>query len=382
MGRLNVADESNGVIEYMPTTDLTQVRMENELMMAQCQARPRSIAQMKDELSQTLEAFPALAEDAIYRKPVGKGDDGQQKFAEGLSIRSAELLAEIYGYNRVSCTVSQIDEFTVKIEATFVDFQKGRVWQDSGILSKKYKSKTGGVSVTPDDRFYGLICKAEGSRRIREVILRSVSAPLKAWFESKCRDIMDEKLDEDAIKKIIDGFSGFGVSRQMIESILPRPIDMGLTQADKRHLAQVWTAIKHGETTVKEVFSPDDGAPEPTKVQEMLASKKADEPAKKETAKKKDEPKKESEPKTSRMEECATWLKDQTDVSCYYSDAAEGVQRFTIPGGESLHLAFGKIMGLPEGQSYVCAYDDDALTQCMNIVKRANLKVARSAKNQ
>ena len=62
--------------------------------MAECRARPRDMAAIREELADLLEAFPELAEDAIYSKPVGKDrETGEEKFAEGLSIRAAEALA-------------------------------------------------------------------------------------------------------------------------------------------------------------------------------------------------------------------------------------------------------------------------------------------------
>ena len=55
----------------------------------------------------------------------------------------------------------------VKIDATFCDFQRGRIWQDGGILSKQYKSKAGKMTVYAYDRFYKLVVKAEVSNRLR-----------------------------------------------------------------------------------------------------------------------------------------------------------------------------------------------------------------------
>lgn len=251
--------------EAMTRPEVIQMRMENEIMISECRARPRDFEAIKAELLENLQAFPALAQEAIYVKPVGKGDDGQMKYAEGLSIRAAEVLAEAYGYNRVRADVTPIDDDKVKIDATFSDFQKSRIWQDGGILSKWYKSSGGGMKKVPDDRFYSVVVKAESSRRVREVILRSINSGLKAWFEAECRKLNDKSLTPDEIKSIIGHFRDKGVSLEQLSAFIGREPDMGWTSNDKQMLLGIWNAIKTGETTVQEAFPPiEEPAKKPT----------------------------------------------------------------------------------------------------------------------
>lgn len=236
--------------------DLLQMKMENESIMAECRVRPRDFAKMKAELLAQLEAFPELAEDSIYSKPVGKDlDTGKQKFATGLSVRAAEVLAEAYGYNRVRADITPIDDLRVKVEATFTDFQKGRIWQDGGVLSRVYKTARGGMATMPEDRFYNVIAKAEASKRVREVILRSVNAALKAWFFTECQKMQAKVLSEEKVGQIVAYFSGIGVTLEQIEALIGRPAAMGWTLQDKQTLAGIKTAIEAGESTAAEVFA-------------------------------------------------------------------------------------------------------------------------------
>lgn len=235
--------------------DLAILRMENDSIQALAAARPRDFMQIKRELEDQLAAFPGLAEDAIYRKPVGKDQNtGQQKYANGLSVRTAETLAESYGYNRVRTDITVIDEDTVKIEATFTDYQRGRIWQDGGILSKKYKDRYGKIQRTPDDRFYSVVVKAAASKHVREVILRSINPGLKAWYWNKCEEIAGGLLDDKAIQKIVDQFGKIGVTAEMLEVSVGRPRAAGWTQEDRVNLLGIWNAIKDGETTLYEAF--------------------------------------------------------------------------------------------------------------------------------
>lgn len=276
---------------------LAMMKLENDNIQALAMARPRNFDAIKANVAAQMKAFPQIAETAIYSKPVGKvleitcrcghkfevahrkgggrGDDrGQkaeecpkclgteraatslpkQRFARNLSIRAAELLAEAYGYNRVRIDVTPVDEDTVKVEATFTDYQGGRIWQDGGIVSKWTTNRWGKTERIPDDRFYNLVVKAEGSRRCREVITRSINAGLKAWFWAEVDKTLAATLTPEAVNKIIAGFARKKVSKQMIEDLLGRSAD-AWTEDDRMLLKGIWQAIEDGETTVDEAFS-------------------------------------------------------------------------------------------------------------------------------
>ena len=246
------------------SADLLQMKMENETIMTECRLHPRNMEAIKSELADMLDAFPALAQDSIYTKPIGGG-----KTARGLSIRAAETLAEAYGYCRIRSDVTPLDLLSVKVEATFTDYQKGRVWQDGGILSKQYRqaqAKGGGTATYDDDRFYNVVCKSEVSKRIREVILRSVNSALKAWYESECERRLGETLTDAAVKKWIDGFADKGVSAKQVEGFIGRPQSMGWTKDDKVKLLGVWNAIEDGHTTIAEAFGTTPPGATPPKV--------------------------------------------------------------------------------------------------------------------
>jgi len=238
---------------------MQMLRMENETMMTAAKMTPRNFERIKQDLKDLVDSFPDFARQAIYEKPCGSdGDGGRQKIARGLSVRAAEAFAEIYGYNRVVADVIPIDEFTIKIIASFTDFQRMRTYHDSGIVSRRYKQskyKGGGVGVIPEDRFYNVTVKAEKSRYIREVVNRSVNAALKAWFFDYCDEKVAEFMDETAINKMLATFlHEFGVTEDMVENYIGRPRRMQWTRDDRVRLAGVYNALKEQETTVQEAF--------------------------------------------------------------------------------------------------------------------------------
>lgn len=287
----SAVDQARAISQLPPS--LAILKMENENIMSLAAARPRNMMEIKQELSETLAAFPELAAEAIYNKPVGtvslitchcgseyeatsnkkedmtcprckkidvRSERRVQKYARGLSIKAAETLAEAYGFNRVRADVSDIDDNKVKVEVTFTDYQRGRIWQDSGIVSKWYKGRGGSMTKTDDSRFYNVTLKAEKSKYIREAITRSVNPGLKAWFWDQCDKIQDELLDDVTVEKIITQFSGKNVSPQMLEWLVGRPKSAGWTKDDRKNLVGIWTALKDGETTVNDLFSDFFGA--------------------------------------------------------------------------------------------------------------------------
>ena len=235
--------------------DLVAMRMENETIMAACAERPRDMVQIKTDLLEQFTLFPESAEMSIYSKPVGKDPQtGKMKFAEGLSIRAAETLAELYGFNRVRCDVTPIDDDHVKVEATFTDFQRGRIWQDAGIVSKIYQTRTRGMQRHNDDRFYNVVVRAEGSKRVREVIMRCISGALKAWYFDECKKTMAKLLTDEKLAGIVAYFDKLGCTLEQLETIVGRPKTMGWTVSDRSRLLSISNALKENETTLAEVL--------------------------------------------------------------------------------------------------------------------------------
>lgn len=243
--------------------DLMQMKMENETIMAECRVRPRSMEAIKRDLQDMLDLFPDLALQARYCKPCGKDDDGNQKEARGLSIRAAEVLAECYGYNRVRVDVTPLKDGLAKVDASFTDFQRCRIWQDGGIVSQFYKKNPryakfkDEMARIPDDRFWNVTCKAEASKRVREVILRSVNSALKKWFENECVKVASTLLDDDALLKIREYFKGLGIGLERLEHFVGRPKKLGWTVDDRLRLLELRNAIEEREITVETAFDLD-----------------------------------------------------------------------------------------------------------------------------
>lgn len=246
----------------LQTTNYELIKVENDMISAMAVMRPRNNAAVLAELTEQIQTYPSFAESVVYSKPVGKGPDGRPAYARGLSIRAAEAIAAAWGYNRISQTVEPIDDDTVKVTAQFLDIQTGRVWTDSGIVSKFYKKSGGGMARHSDDRFYSVVVKAEMSRRIREAIIRCVPPGLRSELQLIAEKAVAKLLTNEAVERIVGSFGALGVQLVQIEKLLGKQIHKGWTVDDRTTLLQVYNAIKDGETTVAEVFGSLSAPPE------------------------------------------------------------------------------------------------------------------------
>jgi len=282
--------------------DLIQMKMEHESIMAECRTRPRDMKAIMAEIEEQFQLCPEFATQAIYAKPIGTvfavvcecgnryevgarwdrqardhrpRDEACErcekwapkvcrktvKKARNLSVRTAEALAEVYGFNRVHCAVNPIDGSTVKVTASFFDYQKLRSWIAESIVSKSYTTKWKSVQVMDDDRFYGTVLKAQASKCIREAILRCVPPAIKMRVFAIAEKIAGQALKEDEIDKIVAAFGEKGVSLERLEHHVGRTRREGWTKADRLELLEAWNALKENEATVEELFGDLDDSP-------------------------------------------------------------------------------------------------------------------------
>ena len=268
---------------------VVMMKMENEQIMAAAVTRRRSLAEMMAEIEAQLKAYPAMAEGLIYSKPVGRGDDtcadcgeaswrqggrmretcyhcgsanmvpGEMNFASDLSIRAAELLAEVQGFNRIEAAIEPADDMSkATIRAVYVDYANGRVWNESTVVSRSYTNKRKETIFHDVDRFLSVVCKAQSSKVIREVVCRSVNAGLRQFVKDKVREVTSGLLTPERVDQIIKAFERKGVPQKAIEKLLGRTKSNGWDEQDRTRLLEIYNAIEAGEA-VASVFQGIEG---------------------------------------------------------------------------------------------------------------------------
>lgn len=268
------------------------LKMENESIMSVARAQPRDPVKIVKQLTELIEAYPQAADEAIYVKPVGSVTMGncpecklivevpynkdafecpgcrgtvpphqkdtwkETKFAEGLSIRAAESIRSIYGFNRLATTTEVLDDGKVKITGIFVDYTAGNITADDRIISPYYKQKGGGMARTPEDRFLNVVVKAEKAKLRRDIILDSVPNIVKAAFRDACEKKLEQVISPEVIdQQILPFFARYGLGIGHLEKIVGRTRSLGWTVADRIKLKQLASALQNEETTAAEILS-------------------------------------------------------------------------------------------------------------------------------
>jgi hypothetical protein len=167
-------------------------RLENATQMQVSVQRPRDEVKILKAALQELDIYPSLAEEALYSKPVGKDHkptcnnkfncNCPMKYAVGLSIRTAESLANRWGNNAYGCEITADDEQSATLSAVYLDYETNTRTVLQKRVSKTYKARSGGLIKHTLDRF-DVVLAANQSKILREAILRRLPAGLKKEYE-------------------------------------------------------------------------------------------------------------------------------------------------------------------------------------------------------
>jgi hypothetical protein len=305
--------------------NMALLKMENEQIFAVAKAQPRDPMKIVGQLQQLIDAYPAAADEAIYSKPVGTvtevvcpnskcgiryevnqlnqetacpacetkpiGKQGLQtrkvkKFAEGLSIRAAESIRSIYGFTRLATTMETVEDDKVRITGTLVDYSAGNLTSDERVVSPWYKARGGGMTKTPEDRFYNVVVKAEKSKLRRDIILDNTPGIVKALFRDACEQKMRDLVAPEVIKqKVIPAFAEYGITPEHLDKLVGKPAKLGWNEEERLGLRKILNALKNEETTARELLDgledkprstvPDSGA----SIDDVLPPEKTEPPS-------------------------------------------------------------------------------------------------------
>jgi len=240
----------------------TLVKLENNIQMAVAVQKPRDESIILRDALHELDLYPSMAKEAIYNKPVGKDDSGQQKYAEGLSIRAAESIANRWNNSSYGVEIVGEDEDFATIAAIFLDYEKNTRHVAMQRVSKFYKTRQGQVQRIAPDRF-DLVLKANSSKNLREIILRSLPAGLKKEYETKARGILKKEPIAAQRTAMLERLGDAGISEAELEAWKKKPVKDWRREEILEALG-ILNAIRDGEITREAVFG-DNKKQEPRK---------------------------------------------------------------------------------------------------------------------
>jgi len=183
----------------------------------------------------------SLAESAQYEYPRG----GEK--VSGPSIRLAEVIAQNWG--NISHGVVELEQKNGESTAMAFAWDLETNTRVEKIFTVKHKRKARGVikKITDPRDIYELIANY-GARRQRACILAVIPKDITEAALEECEKTLIGNNKEpltDRIKKMLDKFKEFGVTKEMIEKRAGYKIDL-FTERDIIGLIKVYNSIRDG----------------------------------------------------------------------------------------------------------------------------------------
>lgn len=226
--------------------------------VATAHAYPRSVANFKRRALEMVTLDEETAESCIYSRPVGKKKNPQtgeweQSFAEGNSVRMAEIVAACYGNIRVSCRIVEQTERFVKCEGLAHD------------LESNYAAKSEVVEVTVtasgdpySERMRAVVAKACLSKARRDALFQVVPKALCKSISDAAKKIAigDETTLENRRKRIGEWLKTISIDDARLFATLNVNgwSEIGLKEIET--LTGLKTSLKEGDVTRDEAFPP------------------------------------------------------------------------------------------------------------------------------
>ena len=228
-------------------TDQSRAVAEVQAAMMIARMNPRDQIAAMDRILNAC-SRSTLADVAVYQYSRGGTD------ITGPSIRLAESIAQNWG--NLQFGIRELDqrngESTVQAYAWDVETNTRREVTFQ-IPHTRYTRKGSYKLEDPRD-IYEMVAN-QGSRRLRACILAVVPGDVVEAAVNQCELTMKAKADTspDALKKMVDAFAAFGVSKEQIEKRIQRRLD-AIQPAQMVGLKKIYTSLRDGMSTPADWF--------------------------------------------------------------------------------------------------------------------------------
>jgi len=219
---------------------------------------------------------PTLAEQALYSYSRGGTE------ITGPSIRLAEAIAQ--NWSNLQFGIKELEQRNGEstVQAYAWDMETN-VRQEKTFQVKHERYTRKGKYALEDPRDIYEMTANQGARRLRACILGIIPGDVIDAAVSQCEQTLKAKADTsvDALKKLVEAFAAFKVTKEQIEKRIQRRLDT-ITAAQLVQLRKIYNSLKDGMSVAADWFevattteqTPDGNAG----LKEKLKGKKADTP--------------------------------------------------------------------------------------------------------
>lgn len=241
--------------------DQSRELAETQVKYLMAQRFPRDVVANMDRI---LNAFtrPTLAEKSQYQFSRGGSD------INGPSIRAAEAIAQQWGniehgFRERSRGVDGDGVPFSEVEAFCVDLESRTSKRLQFIVRHWRDTKSGGYRIKDERDIYELIAN-QAQRRVRACILAQIPGDVTDAAMEQANTTLRAKADTspEAMQKMVDAFSRFGVTKDHIEKRIQRRIDT-IQPAQVVSLRRIYASLDDDMSTASDWFDIDPNSAAP-----------------------------------------------------------------------------------------------------------------------
>lgn len=232
-----------------PLTDLERASI--DMQIATAHQYPRSIAKFKENALALVTLDEETAESCLYRRPVGKDKDGNEKYAEGMSIRMAEIVAGCYGNLRVGTRTIEATPRYVVVQGVAHDLET------NFLSTAECKESTVNAYGQPfTERMRIVVEKAAAAKARRDAIFQVVPRASAKFLETAAKDLLFGNAASITKwrSRIAAWVKTLGIEEKRVWRALGVEGADDLKQSEIETLIGIKNALKSGDATIDEAF--------------------------------------------------------------------------------------------------------------------------------
>lgn len=248
-GNFEIAPIESGALEAI-------TRGEIDIQIATAHKYPRSITIFKERAYAMACLDQETAESCIYVRPVGKEKDEktgkwEMKYAEGLSIRAAEIVGASYGNLRVGAMIIEQTPRKVTCRGYAHDLETNFAATSETV---EVTVKANGEPYS--ERQAAVVAKACLSKALRDATFRVVPRAMFKSIELECRKMIagDSKSFEQRKAAVVQWAQRLGIDVGRVWANLGIESPDDLTPEHLMTLTGLRTSIKDKEVSIDEAF--------------------------------------------------------------------------------------------------------------------------------
>lgn len=249
----------------LANTDQNRAVAEVQAAMIVARSNPRNQVEAMDRILNAC-TRPSLAATAVYSYARGGTD------ITGPSIRLAETVASEWGNLQYGVReISQEDSIST-VQSYCWDVETN-VRREVTFQVSHYRHTKAGKKLLTDPRDIYEAVANQGARRLRACILAVIPGDVIEAAVSQCETTLHATADvsPEGVKKLVDAFAAFGISKEQLEARIQRRID-SIQPAQVVAIRKIYVSIKDGLSTKDEWF--DDIKPKTKTVDDLLNTPK------------------------------------------------------------------------------------------------------------